>query len=169
MFDDDDLFSRPPRTARKPPLMPVVRITCRVCGMRSEVTIDNEALLCQPCRVDPIATRLHVEQTLATVERRWQTAVEAFDIQAEGVPQWTTIEAARLTAAPELFAEAWCRRKAAGGALADLLTAKEALDELSDEVQRQREWATAALCEIEIYEDIAASAAAGRAQEAINA
>lgn len=152
MFDDDDLFSRPPRTARKPLLTPIVRITCRVCGLRSEVTIDNEALLCQPCRVDPIATRLHVEQTLAAVESRWRAAVEAFDIQAESVPAWKQVEAARLDAPPALFAEAWRRRKAQGGPLAELLAAKEALDALSDEVQRQRAWAASALGEIDAYE-----------------
>lgn len=152
MFDDDDLFSRPPRTARKPPLMPVVRITCRVCGLRSEVTIDNEALLCQPCRVDPVATRLHVEQTLATIERRWQEEVERFDIQAEAVPEWRKIEAARLTAEPALFAEAWRRRRASGGLLGELLAARDALDTLSDEVQRLRAWAAAALGELDAYE-----------------
>lgn len=155
MFDDDDdLFSRPPRTTRLQ-LIPVARITCRVCNMRAEVTIDNEALLCQPCRVDTVQTRLHVEQTLASIERRWQQAVEAFDIRAEAVPEWRRVEAARLDADPALFAEAWRRRKAAGGPLAELLTAKEALDELSDEVQRQRGWAASAFGELDAYENVA--------------
>jgi hypothetical protein len=162
-FDiEDDLFSRPPRTARRQ-LMPTARITCRVCGLRSEVTLDNAALLCQPCRVDPVHTRLHVEQTLAAVERRWEQAVEAFDIRAEQpevAEKWATIEAARLSAAPALFLEAWRRRKAAGGPLGELLAAKEALDELSDEVQRQRAWATSALGELDAYEDSAAAALA---------
>jgi hypothetical protein len=148
--EEDDLFSRPPRTARHP-LMPTARITCRVCGLRSEVTVDNAALLCQPCRVDPEMTRGHVAETLAAVERRWRASVEAFDAQAAGVPQWETIEAARLSAEPALFSEAWRRRKAAGGLLGELLAAKEALDDLSDELQRLRAWAWGAFAELDAY------------------
>lgn len=148
--DDDDLFSRPPRTSQLR-LFDEIWITCRVCGIRSKVTVDNEALLCGPCRIDPVATRVHVETTLAMVEARWQAAWEAFDAQAEGVPEWGTIEAARSTADPALFAEAWRRRKAQGGALGALLEAREALDELSDEMQRRKAWADAALEEIIVY------------------
>lgn len=151
LFEQPDLFDEPPRTARQP-LMPTARITCRVCGLGSIVTLDNVALLCGPCRTDTALTRAHVETTLATAERRWEAAVEAFDVQAETVPEWAKIEAARLTADPALFAEAWRRRKAAGGPLGDLLRAKEALDALSDEMTRRREWARAALEEIDVYE-----------------
>lgn len=152
LIDTDDLFSRPPRTTRLR-FPDETWITCRVCGMRSKVTIDNMALLCGPCRVDIVATRSHVETTLAAAERRWQAAVEAFDAQAEQVPQWAMVEQARLSAPSVLFAEAWRRRKAEGGKLGTLLAAKEALDDLSDEMQRRRAWAQAALREIEAYEE----------------
>lgn len=147
----DDLFA--PRQAQAE-LMPTSIITCRVCGMRAKVTIDNVALLCGPCRVDIVATRSHVESTLAAAETRWQAHVEAFDVQAERpsvAAKWAQIQAARLDADPKLFAEAWRRRKAEGGALGALLQAKDDLDELSDEIQRRRAWAAAALEEIDVY------------------
>lgn len=150
---EEDLFDRPPRTT-KLKMLDSATITCRVCGMRAKVTIDNVALLCGPCRIDIVATRAHVETTLATAERRWQAAVEAFDVQAEGVPEWRKVEAARLDADPKLYAEAWRRRKAAGGPLGALLVAKEALDDLSDEIQRRRAWAASALTEIDAYEHV---------------
>lgn len=150
--DPDDLF--PDRPAQLE-LLPTARITCRVCGMRSEVTVDNSALLCGPCRVDTEATRSHVESTLVAAERHWQETWEAFDVQAqqpEVAEAWAKIEEARLSADPALFAEAWRRRKAAGGPLADLLRAREALDDLGDELTRRRTWAAAALEEIKVYE-----------------
>ena len=150
---EEDLFERPPRTT-KLKMLDTATITCRVCGMRAKVTIDNAALLCGPCRIDIVATRQHVESTLAAAESRWQASIEAFDVQAESVPEWPKVEAARLDADPKLFAEAWRRRKAEGGALGALLVAKEQLDDLSDEMQRRRAWAASALTEIDAYEHV---------------
>lgn len=148
--EENDLFSRPPRTARHQ-LMPTARITCRVCGLPSEVPIDNPVLLCAPCRVDIEQTRGFVEETLRLVEERWQATWETFDEQSASVPQWGAIEQARLNADPMLFAEAWRRRKAEGGALGKLLEAREALDLVSDELQRRRAWAESAMREIEAW------------------
>jgi hypothetical protein len=131
---------------------PTARITCRVCGLPATVDANNSGLLCGPCRVDTIATRLHVESVMEASEARWRTAYETFEAQAGGEPRWGQIAAARHTAEPSLFAEAWRRRKAEGGSLGVLLSASEALDALSDELTRRREWAALALEEIDAAE-----------------
>src|SRR5690349_2075131 len=118
---DEDLFARPPRTTA-PAGSDHVWITCRVCGLRSKVGIDNAALLCNPCRVDLVQTESFVRDTLASVEARWAAAVENWTarIEGEAAALWAPIAAAQGMVDPALFAEAWRRRRAQGGPLADL-------------------------------------------------
>lgn len=142
--EDDDLFAREP-----PPLPPTAWITCRICGLRSKVGTDNPALVCGPCRADTAQTRMHIEEGLRTVEARWQAAVESWTVPPALAAEWAKVEAAQGTVEPALFVVAWARAKKRGGPLADLLEAKERLDAISDELQAKRQWAEAALRELD--------------------
>lgn len=138
----------------RPPAFGSRWITCRVCELRGQVPLDNEALLCQPCRVDLLQTRVHVEGVLASVEARWRAAIEAWEALYDGAApeiqqKWDRVQELRLTADPVAFARAWSKRKAEGGAFGALLEARERLDELSEELTARRAWADAALREIE--------------------
>lgn len=136
------------------PRAPVAcRITCRVCGLSALTDINNAGLLCAPCRIDLVVTRTHVETVLATCEARWRAAYEAFEAQAAQEPRWAAVQEARSSAEPALFALAWERRKAEGGAFGALLVARESLDALSDALGRRREWARRAMDAIDAAEE----------------
>lgn len=146
---DEDIFERLPRTGAL--ILPTLtRIVCVVCGLPSQVT--GAARLCGPCRADLAHTRMHVECVLATAEARWEAAFEAFEAKADASAEWAKVRAAMGVVEPAVFEEAWRRAKARGGALAELLIEKEALDALSDEMTARREWADRAVKEIEAAE-----------------
>lgn len=153
LFDtEDDIFARPPRRITKQGAV-TARITCRVCGLPSEVTISNPALLCNSCRIDIEQTKAHVESVLSAVFERWQAAMEAWEkTVAPHADRWLKIEEARLSDPPLLFLQRWTKTKRMGGEFAGVLTARELLDELSDELNQKRTWAAYALQEIDAYE-----------------
>lgn len=127
------------------------RITCRVCGLPSTVTALHVALLCQPCLVDLLATRQHVEYCLSSVEQRWNASITAFDHRIEiSDPEtrerWEMVGRARGT---PLFAQAWQARRGEETSFGELLRAYEDVERLSDELERWR----AALLEVEIAEE----------------
>lgn len=166
LFEEPGLFDEPRPAAPTPA---ECWITCRVCERKQKVGIDNPALLCEGCRVDLAATRTHVEETLALVETRWQAAVEDFDARGAGSAEWEKVCAANVKVAAgemdaKLFTIAWARAKARGGALSEILLAKESLDALSDEVQARREWAARAIAEIEAAQSAGSSPTVGSAQ-----
>ena len=141
----------------------LIWITCRVCGLRSKVGIDNPALLCGPCRVDIEQTRGHVKGLEETYLARFRAAVEKWEDALERSPddvrqRWAKVEDARCAVVEERVTEAtfqatWRRARAAGGAFAALLLAWEEREKVAGECEEGLERVNAALNEIDAYSD----------------
>ncbi len=98
-IDDDDLFTRPPRSARRsaPPIEHTTRITCRVCETSDLVPLDHPAPLCRPCLADIPTARARVRGWLDSVlaqmdavELTWQA------VRAKYLPLWSKVEDALI-------------------------------------------------------------------------
>lgn len=83
--DDDDIFARPPRSARKPSQQPA-RITCRVCNAPATVPVSWPALLCEHCMNDLDATRTHVQQCVDANLARLDAVTDGWLTQRDASP-----------------------------------------------------------------------------------
>ena len=118
-------------------------ITCRVCGLRSKVSVSQPALLCNPCMTDLELTRAHVQHLRGTFIMRLRSAVEIWDLAVTDAPadvreRWAKVEAARLsvidgTTTSHAYDAAWLRARAVGGAFAALLLAWEERERIAEE------------------------------------
>lgn len=152
MTATDDIFARPPRSARRrtpaPPLVALdkkAHILCSVCGLKVQIPTDRVARLCDLCIEDLDKARAHVAgctaDTLAQLdanELAWQYALRT----SSAADRWEKVQAAMIGVAErriaqEAFDRQWATRKAEGGALADLLDAYEAHAETCDRIQAQ--------------------------------
>lgn len=118
------------------------RITCRVCSAQASVPLDHPALLCPPCLEDLDATRDRVaewlEAALGALEAN-QARWEVTKAQSDAFSRWPAIQGALIAVAdkrtPQSALDAtWRKRKAEGGALAQLLTAYEGYAEECDRI-----------------------------------
>lgn len=144
---DDDIFARPPRSARRKGQMPA-RITCRVCGAPAVVPPDHPALLCGHCLEDLDKTRRHVAECVAAALARLDATGEAWRAAVEGSPakgRWSKVQDAMIGVAEKrvdkaTFEAQWAKRRAEGGDLAALLLAYEAhadeCDQIAEELER---------------------------------
>jgi hypothetical protein len=124
------------------------RITCRACGLGATVPLDHPALLCPICLEDLDATREHhaarVAAALSAVDAN-QSAWDATRAASPACDRWEAVQAALIGVAEKRISQAqldqtWAKRKAEGGALAQLLAVYEAYthecDRLSAELGR---------------------------------
>lgn len=130
------------------PAATAARITCRVCGAQASVPLDHPALLCALCLSDLDATRDRVAgwrtaalERLGQVQHVW----EAERNTSAALAQWGKVQAALIAVAEKRATQAqldatWAKRKAEGGALAQLLLAYEAYarecDRIAEELER---------------------------------
>ena len=139
----------------------LVWITCRVCGLKSRVGLDNPALLCNPCRIEPIQTEAHVLHLRdAYRERLWRARAE-WDEFLDGAPaesreRWARVVEARGRVAEglishEAFQATWRRALAAGGPFATLLRCREVFEGETEECNRALEQCQAALIELSFF------------------
>lgn len=121
--DENDLFTRPPRSVRRaapaiqsrPPLN-----ACLVCGLRADV------LLCRECADQPEASKARVLAWLAANSDQAMAALDRWDAIRE--PQqaaWEKIQDARLQ--PD-YARRCARHRAAGNVYGVLLDAQAAYE-----------------------------------------
>jgi len=146
-LDEDDIFARPPRAARHQQARRA-SITCRVCGLVANVPLDHPALLCPGCLEDLDATRDRVADWLGKALARLDQVKVVWEAERAASPaadRWPAIQAALIAVAEkrarqEDLDRTWAKRKAEGGALAQLLNAYEAYarecDRLSAELER---------------------------------
>jgi hypothetical protein len=129
------------------PIQPA-HITCRVCDRPATVPLDHPALLCPLCLIDLDATRARVAGWLAAAlerldanEQAWQATKSA----SAALDRWPAIQGALIAVAEKRVTSqaldaTWQKRKAEGGALAQLLEAHEAYarecDRLNTELER---------------------------------
>ena len=151
-FDDnDELFTRPPRSARRAPIAPTARRSCRACQSSYVVTLDDDGPpLCAPCRADIGATRGRVRAWLDGVLDQEQAALDAWD--AARKPQqaaWEAIQDARDL--PDYAARA-ARHRAAGNVYGRLLDAEAAYVQALERLGVERTRLEQALAAIESRE-----------------
>lgn len=158
----------------------LVWITCRVCGLRSKVSLDNPALLCQPCRVDPIQTEAHVLHLRDTLRERFERESEQWDAALASVgpaayARWgdvvdalARVESGEVSQAA--FDATWKRAKAAGGEFAGLLVARERFEQEAASINEGLERCQVSLGEIAAYmssDPLATRPQAGQATETL--
>ena len=141
---EQDIFARPPRSARKPSQQPA-RITCRVCGTPATVPVDHPALLCEHCIGDLDATRAHVRQCVDANLARLDAVADGWLALRDASPardRWEKVQTAmigvaekRITA--EAFDRQWTLRKAEGGALAELMEQYDAYTLACDQISAE--------------------------------
>lgn len=139
------------------------RITCRVCGLRDKVGIDNAALLCGPCRIEPLQTRAHVLHLRDTYRARlWAAGEKWEETLGAAAPtereRWARVESAKARVAEgdvdrEAFVRTWARARAAGDAFARLLLAREAYEHIAEECNAALDRAESGLRELAAYQD----------------
>jgi len=130
-----------------PQINPGGLITCRVCERVELVTIGHPALLCAACVADLSATAAHVASVYGAALAFFLEAAQALDAAIAVSPErawWGKVEAARASATfdADLFAQAWARAKAAGGAKARLCALWEALNREADTLEPLNTWYT---------------------------
>jgi hypothetical protein len=144
---EDDIFARPPRSARKP-MQQTAHITCRACGLPAQVKPDWPALLCQHCLEDLPRTQAAIADRLSATLARLEWVKEVWQAERAASPaldRWTKVEAAivavvekRVEAAQ--FARQWALRMSEGGALAELMRGYESYcretDAIGEELKR---------------------------------
>lgn len=136
----DDLFARPPRgLARQPVPEPVI------AGPEED---DLFTVHTRQCLTDLDATRARVAEWLDKALGRLdanQAQWDAARLASAAADRWDAIQGALIAVAekrvtPAALNATWTKRKAEGGALAELLTAYESYaataDQLSEELQR---------------------------------
>lgn len=150
MTATEDIFARPPRSARRrtpaPPLVALdkkAHILCTVCGLQVQIPTDRAARLCDLCIEDLDKSRAHVAgcvaDTLAQLdanELAWQHALQS----SSAAERWAKVQAAMIGVAEgriaqEVFDRQWAARKAEGGSLAELMDAHEAHAATCDRIQ----------------------------------
>ena len=148
----------------------LVWVTCRVCGLRDKVGLDNPALLCGPCRVDLTLTRGHVLHLRDTLRERLWRAGEAWEralgeAPADARTRWEKVERAKVAMAggeldKSAFEQTWKRARQKGDAFSALLKARETYEEAAEFCNAGLERCEASLREIVAYEDYSAPRAA---------
>lgn len=141
LFEDDDLFARPPRRIAQQHAQEA-RITCRVCDAKATVALDWPALLCPECLGDLDATRDRVARWLEATLAQFDEAQVAWNERRAGSVHWPPIQAALIAVAEKRATQAqldatWAKRKAEGGAIAALLSDYEAYAEECDRLAEQ--------------------------------
>lgn len=118
-------------------------ITCRVCDARGPANPDA-VLLCPRCRTHPAAALAHVERVLLLAERHAERLLR--DLSAADTARYLALcqtrRAARTAGAMDGFRRRYAATLAQGDALADVLTAMDALSET-------RAWAARARDEVD--------------------
>lgn len=129
-LDDEIDFDAPRHT---PTQAKCASITCRVCGLGATVPLDHPALLCLLCLEDLDGTRDRIRARLSAALTALETNQAAWDTLRAASPacdRWEAVEKALIGVAEKRISQAtldqtWAKRKAEGGALAELLTAYE--------------------------------------------
>jgi hypothetical protein len=100
--DDDDLFTRPPRSARRMPVIRQARRACVVCQASYMVALDYDGPpLCEECRSDLDATRARVQAWIDGVDDQEGTAWREWEATAARyVDFWAKIVTARVQRGP---------------------------------------------------------------------
>lgn len=132
-----------------PDVFPGGLITCRVCERVELVTIGHPALLCSSCLADLSATAAHVASVYGAALAFFLEAAQALDAAIAVSPErawWGKVEAARAadTFDAAVFAQAWARAKAGGGARARLCALWEELAREADTLEPLNAWYTGA-------------------------
>lgn len=133
-----------------------VVITCRVCLRKERAAFDAPALLCGACAADLAATARHVAERTALVYARWQREYEAFHALVADNPWWEKVVVARYKAMLEpdyavTVTRAWAAARK--GPQAAIVSASEALDATSAEVEAITKWYVAAEKELRAARD----------------
>jgi type IV pilus biogenesis protein CpaD/CtpE len=110
------------------------RITCRACDRSATVPLDHPALLCLLCLEDLDATRDRVSAWASAALSALDVTQAAWNATRAASPalsRWEAVQAALIGVAEKrvsqtTFDATWAKRKAEGGALAQLLEAYEA-------------------------------------------
>jgi hypothetical protein len=147
MFDDDDLFARPPRR-----IAPQAHITCRVCGKPATVPTDHPALLCPLCLEDVDKTGAHITEVYAAALVRLQESMTAWDAAGKAAPK--TLEAiwaykARGDFDPQVLASRWAHTIGRGGAGAALCHAWDAMEDEAGRLRETEKWYLKAAVELQ--------------------
>lgn len=118
-------------------------ITCRVCDAHAPAA-DDAVLLCPRCRAQPTKALAHVERVLLLAERHAERLLR--DLSAADTGRYLALfqarRAARTAGAMAGFQRRYAATLAHGDALADVLTAMDALTET-------RAWAARARTEVD--------------------
>lgn len=105
-------------------------ITCRVCDAHAPAA-DDAVLLCPRCRAQPTKALAHVERVLTMAERHAERLLR--DLSADDTGRYLALSrakwAARTAGAMAGFQRRYAATLAQGDALADVLTAMDALAE----------------------------------------
>lgn len=121
----------------------MMMITCRVCDAPAPPA-DDAALLCPRCRTHPERARRHIDTVLALAERHAERLLR--DLYTVDTARYLALcqarRAARTAGAMDKFRRRYAATLAHGDALADVLTAMDALTET-------RVWATRAHAELD--------------------
>lgn len=140
MTTTDDIFARPPRSARRMPVVSharlVGRVACAVCQVgRSDV------LVCRECAEQPEASRARVATWLAGVDAQESQAFTAWQATAaQHLAFWEKLLAGRKT-----HADADARARQAHPTYALLLDAEQAYQRTAQALQVERARLTKAL------------------------
>lgn len=131
-IDDDDLFTRPPRSARRriapPPIDRTARRACRVCDLTYVVTLEYDGPpLCETCRADIDTTRGRVRRELDGNLIQGHALLATWD--AVRAPQQAAWERMRAAEALPDYAERAARHRAAGNIYGQLLAAHAAYEQ----------------------------------------
>lgn len=126
MTTQDDIFARPPRSARRRTPTPEVptglvrRTACAACGLRADV------LLCRECLEDVPATRARVQTWIGANDTQCTAAFDVWDTFC----QKHLVEWERMRAAERLpdYAARCARHRAAGNVYGQLLVAHAAYE-----------------------------------------
>jgi hypothetical protein len=109
------------------------RITCRVCERPATVPVDHPALLCELCLEDLDKTQARVTEWLKLALERLDRNKDVWERTLAGSAasdRWPAIQGALIAVAEKRATQAqldatWAKRKAEGGALAQLLRTYE--------------------------------------------
>lgn len=158
--EEDDLFARPPRSAKLTDLMH--RITCAVCEKPATIFVGAPGDLCNSCRADPVMTRAHVEDVVERARSRLHALIGAFEgaVAAESEAdqaRWKSVVLARVEAQKNaadlaIFRARWVKTLALGDGLARILAAHASYEAGCTEVERVEVWGVRALAELMVCE-----------------
>lgn len=131
LIDDDDLFTRPPRSARRMPVVQQARRQCRACNGSYVVPLDyDRPPLCPDCLLDIDATKKRIQTWLHGISDQEDAAAATWLAFAEQhADDWDRIQAARKRLSGEAFDRKAADHVVKGDIYGKLLQAEDAYEQ----------------------------------------